>query len=183
MVSERIVKRVVKNLKAFYDKKGVVENGNLTEFVSHDAVAALAMARYLTKSGKFDRYLAVAPEALSYSYFLEAIGVTTLTVKLNTDDNTCHSDDDLSVINNSRTIIIVGRLVAIEGLKAVLAELNRHNPASLSLYLANEKESAKVQELADRFENIYVAQEIVEEKNLDRAVTDFIELFDITVGF
>lgn len=60
--------------------KGYVEGRWLNPLVPMDCIAAWAMARQLTESGQFDRYLAIAPEGHVYGYFFERLGVPVLSV-------------------------------------------------------------------------------------------------------
>jgi hypothetical protein len=81
--------------------RGTVEGPNVNNFVPHDCVAAFAMARLLLGSGKFDSYVAVAPEGHIYGYFLERLGAEVLSVHADYPPTRCSSGDALSVIRGA----------------------------------------------------------------------------------
>lgn len=115
--------------------KGYREGAGVNNFIPHDAVAAFGMARLL--AGKFDRYVAVAPEGHIYGYFFERLGVPVLSVFTDYPPTLCRSEDDLSVLENQRVLLIEDDVVSGRTLQLVVDYLGQFRPALLGLYLGH----------------------------------------------
>jgi len=115
--------------------KGYREGDGINNFTPHHAVAAFGMAKLL--AGKFDRYVAVAPEGHIYGYFFEKLGIPVLSVLTDYPPTLCTSEDDLSVIENQRVLLIEDDVISGRTLQLVVDYMGLFKPASLALYLGH----------------------------------------------
>ena len=97
------------------------------------------MARLLTGSGRFDHYLAVAPEGHIYGYFFERLGAKMLSVFTDYPPTHCESLDDLTVLKAGRVLLIEDDVIAGRTLRLVVAHLGQFSPGSLAVYLGHTK--------------------------------------------
>jgi hypothetical protein len=130
-----LYKKVCEDIRRYCQAKGYREGDGVNNFVPHDAVAAFGMARLLAHW--YDRYVAVAPEGHIYGYFFERLDVPVLSVFTDYPPTRCTSDDDLSVLENQRVLLIEDDVVSGRTLQLVVDYLEQFKPAWLGLYLGH----------------------------------------------
>jgi hypothetical protein len=158
--------------------KGYVSGRNWNPLTPHDSVAALAMARYLTGSGAFDHYLAVAPEGHVYGFFFERLGARVLSILVDYPPTRIDSADDLSAVHGQRVLLIEDDVVSGVSLDLVMKELTRHEPRSVSLYLGREKETQQLQNIPPQIDRVYLAEDCLDQADRGRHESQFFDFFE-----
>jgi hypothetical protein len=150
--------------------KGYQEGSGVNNFTPHNAVAAFGMAKLL--AGKFDQYVAVAPEGHIYGYFFERLGVPLISVHTDYPPTTCKTESDLSLLTNQRVLVIEDDVISGRTLQIVVDLLQTFRPTSLSLYLGHNigiQHLENVPEVIGR-DSVYIAERSLDQmewKNLD----------------
>lgn len=126
---------VCEDIRRHCRAKGYSEGDGINNFLPHDAVAAYGMAKLLVD--RFDRFVAVAPEGHIYGYFFERLGVTVLSAFTDYPPTRCTSEDDFSLLENQRVLLIEDDVISGQTLQLVVKYLSQFKPASMSLYLGH----------------------------------------------
>jgi hypothetical protein len=159
MGASEIRDRVLADVRRHCQAKGYREGEGVNNFVPHDAVAAFAMARSLIGSGRFDRYLAIAPEGYIYGYFFERLGANVLSVFTDYPPTRVESADDLSVLRGGRILLIEDDVIGGGTLRLAVGHLKRFVPASIALYLGHTKGIQHLRNVPTEIERTYVAED------------------------
>ena len=159
MGPSQIRDRVLADVRRHCESKGYHEGPGVNNFVPHDAVAAFAMARSLTGSGLFDRYVAVAPEGHIYGYFFERLGEKVLSVFTDYPPTRSASADDLSVLRGGRVLLIEDDVIGGGTLRIVVAYLNPLAPQSLALYLGHTRGVQHLRNVPGEIDATYSAED------------------------
>ena len=172
-----IYKSVCDNIREHCHAKGYREVPGVNNFIPHDAIAAFGMAKLL--AGKFDRYVAVAPEGHIYGYFLERLGVQILSIFTDYPPTHCTPEDDLSVLENQHVLLIEDDVISGRTLKLVVDYLGTFNPALMSLYLGH---NIGIQHIGNvpreiAYERIHVAERTLDLNHWQELEGDFQAFF------
>jgi hypothetical protein len=159
MIPKDLLDRVLSDVRRHCEVKGYREGAGVNNFVPHDAVAAFTMARRLTGSGRFDRYVAVAPEGHIYGYFFERLGAVVLSVFTDYPPTRCETADDLSVLGGGRVLLIEDDVIGGRTLRLVLAHLGQFAPASVAVYLGHTKGIQHLRNVPAEIVATYVAED------------------------
>jgi hypothetical protein len=163
MGPNQIRDRVLADVRRHCEDKDYREGPGVNNFVPHDAVAAFAVARSLTRSGLFDRYVAVAPEGHIYGYFFERLGAEVLSVFTDYPPTRCESHDDLAVLRGGRVLLIEDDVIGGGTLRLVVGHLRRFSPASLAVYLGHTKGIQHVRNVPKEIAATYLAEDHLDE--------------------
>jgi hypothetical protein len=136
------------------------------------------MARLLIDSRKFDHYLAVAPEGHAYGFFFERLGVPVLSVFADYPPREMTLEDDLSVIQGARVLLIEDDVVTGLTLQLLVATLVTHQPASLSLYLGRRADSQFPEHIPAEIDPTYLAETHLDPADRPRHEAEFVRVFD-----
>jgi hypothetical protein len=153
-------KTVCADISQHCQNKGYCEGPGVNNLVSHDAIAAFGMARYLTSEREFDYYLAVAPEGHIYGYFFERFGFSTMDIFVPYPPVDVEMCDDLSCIKGKRVLIIEDDVMSGKSLQLVVQELLRHESAHIELYLGHSKGIQHPENVSKVIEHIYFTEDI-----------------------
>lgn len=153
------VARVSSQVRGHCQAKGYQEGPWLNPLVPVDCVAALVMAQRLIASGRFDHYLAVAPEGHVYGYFFEQLGAPVLSALVDYPPRRCQVLDDLAVIRDGSVLIIEDDVLSGISLALVVDQVMRFAPRSVSLYLGREKEYQQLHNVPAGITTTYLAEE------------------------
>ena len=164
MGPSQIRDRVRADVRRHCEGKGYREGPGVNNFVPHDCVAAFAMARSLTGSGFFDRYIAVAPEGHIYGYFFERLGAQVLSVFTDYPPTWCESPDDLAVLRGSRVVLIEDDVIGGGTLRLVAGHLRQFAPTSLAVYLGHTKGIQHVRNVPQEIAATYLAEDQLDEE-------------------
>lgn len=156
--------------------KGARPGEGVNNFVPHDAVHAFAMARYLTSRERFDRYVAVAPEGFTYSFFFERLGCEILSLHVDYPPTRCDGSDDLSTIRGSRTLIIEDDVIGGATLRLVVAKLLEHEPSSLELYLGHASFVQHLENVPREIARTFIAERVLDPRDYGRHEREMTEL-------
>jgi len=74
MGTQELLDRVAHQVRSHCAAKGYVSGPHWNPLTPRDSVAAFAMAQALFQGGRFDDYVAIAPEGHVYGYFFERLG-------------------------------------------------------------------------------------------------------------
>jgi hypothetical protein len=159
MVSREVRDRVLAEVRRHCEARGYREGAGVNNFVPHDAVAAFAMARSLTGSGQFDRYLAIAPEGHVYGYFFGCLGADVLSVFTDYPPTRCETADDLTVLKGSRVLLIEDDVIGGRTLRLVVEHLRQYAPASLALYLGHTRGIQHLRNVPPEITATYLAED------------------------
>jgi hypothetical protein len=179
MDMKSIYSAVCENVQRHCLAKGYREGDGVNNFVPHDAIASFGMARLL--AGTFDRYIAVAPEGHIYGYFLERMGIPVLSVFTDYPPTCCTSEEDLTVLENQRVLLIEDDVISGRTLQLVVDFIRQFKPAALALYLGH---NIGIQQLSNvpheiNPENIYVAERSLSQKDWKELEDEFFEFFKL----
>ena len=177
MQTKSIYSEVCKDVQRHCMAKGYLEGNGVNNFIPHDAIASFGMAKLL--AGKFDRYVAVAPEGHIYSYFLERMGFPVLSVFTDYPPTCCTSAGDLTMLENQRVLLIEDDVISGRTLQLVVDFIRQFKPASLALYLGH---NIGIQHLGNvpreiNSENIYVAERSLSQQDWLILEDEFLEFF------
>jgi hypothetical protein len=172
-----LLEQVAEAVRGHCAGKGYVTGWNWNPLTPQNSVAALAMARDLTGSGAFDRYLAVAPEGHVYGFFFERLGAQVLSIFVDYPPTRVESPDDLAAVHGQRVLLIEDDVVSGISLDLVMKEVARHHPNSVSLYLGREKDSQQLHNIPSRIGRVYLAEDCLDPAGRERHESEFIDLF------
>lgn len=180
MKTKSIYSAVCNDVQRHCMAKGYREGNGVNNFIPHDAIASFCVAKLL--AGNFDRYVAVAPEGHIYGYFLERMGIPVLSVFTDYPPTCCTSEEDLTVLENQRVLLIEDDVISGRTLQLVVDYVGQFKPASLALYLGH---NAGIQHLGNvpreiNPENIYVAERALSQKDWMNLEDEFLEFFKLT---
>jgi hypothetical protein len=165
------------DIRAHCAAKGYVSGPHWNPLVPQDSVAALGMARWLLESGRFDDYIAVAPEGHVYGYFFERLGARLLSVFVEYPPKCIQLVDDLTAIRDRSVLLIEDDVVSGVSLELVVRELARFAPRSLSLYLGRDRDSHQFENIPAPIGNVYLAEDCLDPADRGRHEREFVELF------
>jgi hypothetical protein len=177
MVPRAVQERVLADVRRHCQAKGYREGPGVNNFVPHDCVAAFAMARSLTGSGRFDRYVAVAPEGHIYGYFFERLGAEVLSVFTDYPPTRCESRDDLSVLRGGRVLLTEDDVIGSGTLRLVVGHLQQFSPASVAVYLGHTKGIQHVRNVPREITTTYLAEDHLDEGRRQANEAAFAEFF------
>ncbi len=177
MTEGDLLGRVLADVRRHCEGKGHREGPGVNNFVPHDAVAALAVARLLVGSGEFDRFVAVAPEGHVYGYFLERLGAEVLAVTVDYPPTRCESSDDLSVLRGGRVLVVEDDVVGGGTLRLVAAHLGRLAPRSLALYLGHTRGVQHLRNVPAEFAKVYPAEDVLDWREQEADEARFVDFF------
>ena len=180
MQTKSIYTAVCEDVQRHCMAKGYREGNGVNNFIPHDAIASYGVAKLL--AGKFDRYVSVAPEGHIYGYFLERMGISVLSVFTDYPQTCCTSDDDLTVLENKRILLIEDDVISGKTLQLVVDYIKQFNPASLALYLGHNigiQHLSNVPREIER-ESIYVAERSLNQKDWMNLENEFLEFFKLS---
>jgi hypothetical protein len=180
MVSQSLVDHVAELVRAHCAARGYVSGPNWNPLTPRDPVAALAMARSLVQSGRFDHYVAVAPEGHVYGYFFERLGARVLSVFVDYPPRRAEPVEGLAPIRGGRILILEDDVVSGVSLGLVVSELARHAPQSLALYLGREKDYQQMQNVPPSITDVYLAEDHLDPAERERHEAEFLEFFERT---
>jgi hypothetical protein len=177
METKNIYSAVCNDVQLYCIEKGYREGEGVNNFIPHDAIAAFGMAKLL--AGKFDRYVAVAPEGHIYGYFFEQLGIDILSVFTDYPPTRCTSEDELAVLENQRVLLIEDDVISGRTLQLVVDYIEQFKPASLALYLGH---NAGIQHLGNvpreiEGDMVFVAERTLDMKNWMNLEDEFFEYF------
>jgi hypothetical protein len=176
-ISNSLYSAVCEDVRQYCLGKGYREGDGVNNFIPHDPVVAFGIARLL--AGKFDQYVAVAPEGHIYAYFFERLGISVLSVFTDYPPTLCTSVDDLTVLSEKRVLIVEDDVISGRTLQLVVDYLKSFRPASISLYLGHNigyQHIENVPEVIDR-DSIYMAEHVLDQTGREKMEADFAEFF------
>ena len=177
MVSQELLDQIAEDIRGHCAGKGYVSGPNWNPLTPRDSVAALAMARALTQQGRFDAYLAIAPEGHVYGYFFERLGIPVLSVFVDYPPRRVHLVNDLSATRDLRVLLVEDDIVSGVSLELVVRELAIYSPRSVSLYLGREKESQQLQNVSPSITEVFLAEDHLDPAERGRYEAEFVEFF------
>jgi len=177
MISQPLLDRVSDNIRGHCAAKGYVRGPNWNPLTPWDSVAALAMARSLRQSGRFDDYVAIAPEGHVYGYFLERLGSRVLSVLVDYPPRRVDLVDDLSAIRGRQVLLVEDDVVSGVSLALVVNTLASYEPRSLSLYLGRGKDSQQLQNVPASIAAVYLSEDHLDPAERRRYEAEFVEFF------
>lgn len=177
MVPEKLLQWVSDEVRRHCAARGHVSGPNWNPLTPWDSVAALAMAKFLVRLGRFDYYVAVAPEGHVYGYFFEKLGIRILSVFVDYPPRQVKLEDDFSAIRGRRLLVLEDDIVSGVSLNLVVNELANYAPHSLSLYLGREKDSQLLENVPPVIKEVYLAEDLLDPAERGRYEAEFIEFF------
>jgi len=180
MQTKSIYSAVCKDVQRHCMAKGYREEDGVNNFIPHDAIASYGVAKLL--AGKFDRYVAVAPEGHIYGYFLERMGISVLSVFTDYPPTCCTSEEDLTVLENQSVLLIEDDVISGRTLQLMVDYIGQFKPASLALYLGHNIGIQHLDNVPREIEqeNIYVAERSLSQKDWLNLEDEFVEFFQLT---
>jgi hypothetical protein len=182
MVSQRLLDRVAENIRSHCAAKGYVSGPNWNPLTPQDSVAAFAMARWLQQSGRFDDYLAVAPEGHVFGYFFERLGIPMLSAFVEYPPRCVDLVDDCSAIRGRRVLVVEDDIISGVSLALVVSALATYAPRSLSLYLGRDKESQQLENVPELITEVYLAEDHLDPAERGRYDAEFVKFFGSEVS-
>ncbi|MGE3820766.1 MAG: hypothetical protein AB7I30_15240 [Isosphaeraceae bacterium] len=177
MVPPTLLDRVVQRARRHCASKGFVSGPNWNPLEPRDPVAALAMARLLIESRQFDHYVAVAPEGHSYGFFFERLGVGVASVFVDYPPREISQASELSEVGGGRVLLIEDDVVSGLTLELVVAALEAHRPASISVYLGRPADSQCPENVPPSVATVYLAETHLDPACRPRHEEEFIQTF------
>ncbi len=173
-----IYRAVCGAVKSYCEEKGYREGPGVNNFVPHDAILAFGMARHLVRDvDGFDHYLAVAPEGHIYGYFFEQFGVKTMEVHVPYPPDDIKVIDDLSVFRGQRVLLIEDDVLSGKSLRLVVAELLRHEPTQIHLFLGHSRGIQHLENVPVEISRTYLSDEIYTLADVATLEGDFLSCF------
>ena len=156
---------------------GYVEGPNWNPLEPQDPVAALAMARFLIGSDRFDHFLAVAPEGHAYGFFFERLGARVLSVFVDYPPRLVTQAEGLAAVAGGRVLLIEDDVASGMSLRLVLAALESHPPASVSLYLGRLGDGQCSKNVPEVVAEVYLAETHLNPFDRSRHEAEFVQEF------
>ncbi len=175
VISTRLLEQIAEAVRGHCAAKGYIRGPNWNPLVPHDSIAALAMARILTGPGRFDHYLAIAPEGHVYGFFFERLGARVLSISVDYPPTRVNLADELAAIRGGRVLLIEDDVVTGISLGLVMTEVASHEPSSVSLYLGRDRESQQLQNVPPQIDRVYLAEDDLEPASRGRYEAEFLE--------
>jgi NAD(P)-dependent dehydrogenase (short-subunit alcohol dehydrogenase family) len=148
----------------------------VNNLVPHDAILALAMARELAGAGH-DVHVAVAPEGHVYGYFLERLGARVLEVRVGFPPVTIESGLGPSEIEGRSVLVVEDDVMGGATLRLVAAELGRHRPARLDLWLVHSIGIQHPENVPPEYGDVFYAERTLDLRRHDEYEAEFLEEF------
>jgi hypothetical protein len=177
VVTSKLLGRVGDQVRSHCATKGYLGGPNWNPLTPQDVISAHAMARMLTGSGKFDAYVAIAPEGHVYGYFFERLRATVLSVFVDYPPMFVEVGDDLEAIGNGRVLLIEDDIVSGVSLGMVVAALAPYQPRAISLYLGRRGEDQQLQNVHPDIERVYLAEHDLDPAARGRYESEFLNAF------
>jgi len=177
VVADALLKRVAVLAREHCARRGYVEGPNWNPLVPQDAVVALAMARSLIGSRRFDHYVAVAPEGHAYGYFFERLGVRVGSVFVDYPPREVTEADGLGEAAGKRVLLIEDDVVSGVTLALVVAALEAHRPASVSVYLGRRADGQCPENVPQSVAAVFLAESHLDPADRPAFEADFVRFF------
>jgi hypothetical protein len=142
-----------------------------------DSVAAFQMARDLVRGGRFDHYVAVAPEGHVYGYFFERLGLPIRSVYVDYPPRRADAGPELAEVRGGRVLLLEDDIISGESLRLVVAALAPYGPRSLALYLGRDKEDQQLHNVPAPIEAVYLAEDHFDSADRTRHEAEFAAFF------
>jgi hypothetical protein len=178
MVPPELLAQVVRQAREHCAAKGYVEGPNWNPLEPQDPVAALAMARALIASGKFDHYVAIAPEGHAYGYFFERLGARVRSVFVDYPPRQVTGAQELASIAGGRVLLIEDDVASGVSLELIVAALKVHQPASLSVYLGRRASGQCPENVPAGIDAVILAESHLDPADRARHEEEFVCIFD-----
>src|SRR5262249_33016168 len=146
-------------------------------FVPHDCVRAFAMTTFLVGSGRFDHYVAVAPEGHIYGYFFEKLDVQVLSGFADYPPTRFEPVDDLDIIKAGRVLIIEDDVIGGRTLRLVVDALLEYQPKTLALYLGHTRGIQHLENVPPHIDRVYLAEDQLDDADRDQQEAEFVQFF------
>lgn len=174
---KKIYSSVCEDVQRHCIAKGYREGDGVNNFIPHDSLAAFGMAKLL--SGKFDYYVAVAPEGHIYGYFFEQLGIPMLSVFTDYPPTQCTSEENLTVLENQRVLLIEDDVISGRTLQLVVDYIGQFKPASMALYLGHNVGIQHLENVPSAIERnqIYIAERSLSQNDWNMLEKAFVEFF------
>ncbi|MBX9625354.1 MAG: hypothetical protein K2X82_16225 [Gemmataceae bacterium] len=177
MVPPGLVERVVRQAREHCAAKGYVGGPNWNPLEPHDPVAALAVARLLVGSGRWDHYVAVAPEGHAYGFFFERLGVPVGEVFVDYPPRAVTGADGLAVVAGGRVLLIEDDVVSGVSLGLVVSALEPYRPAAVGVYLGRRADGQFPENVPAGMGEVILAETHLDPADRPRHEADFVRIF------
>ena len=158
MVPPGVIERVVRQAREHCAARGYVAGPNWNPLEPHDPVAAWAVARSVVVSGRWDHYVAVAPEGHAYGYFFERLGVVVGSVFVDYPPRQVTEAEGLAAVAGRRVLLIEDDVVSGVSLGLVVAALESYRPAAVGVYLGRRADGQFVENVPAGVSEVILAE-------------------------
>jgi len=177
MISERILERVLADVRSHCLTKGYQEGPWLNPMTPQDCVSSFAMARLIIEEKCVDHCVSVAPEGHVYGYFFEKLGTDVLSVFVDYPPKSLQALDDLRTIRSGRVLIIEDDVISGVTLQMVVGHLKQYSPRSMSLFLGRHKEDQQLEAVPSDIHRIYIAENVLNPSRREHYEGEFVTFF------
>jgi hypothetical protein len=157
-------------------RRGATEGPGVNNLAPHDPTLAWAMARRLAGAAH-DVRVAVAPEGHVYGYFLERLGARVLEVRVGFPPVSIESRLGPSEIEGRSVLVVEDDVMGGATLRLVAAELGRHGPARLDLWLGHSIGIQHPENVPADYGEVFYAERALDLRRYDEYEAEFLEEF------
>jgi hypothetical protein len=179
VVSLKLLEDVSRRAREHCAARGYVSGPNWNPLEPHDPVAAFAVARLLVGSGRFDCFVAVAPEGHVYGFFFEELGVPVHEVFVDYPPRAVTAAGWLSAVVGKRVLVIEDDVVSGVSLGLVVAAVLAHRPLSVSVYLGRRADGQCPENMPEGVGLALLAETLLASVDRPQHEAEFIRHFGI----
>jgi hypothetical protein len=172
-----LVKQVARQAREHCARRGYIDGPNWNPLEPQDPVAALAMARSLIGSGRFDHFVAVAPEGHAYGFFFERLGARVGSVFVDYPPREVTEAEGLFEVAGRRVLLIEDDVVSGVTLALVVAAVEAHRPASVSVYLGRRADGQFPQNVPASVAAVFLAESHLDPTDRPGHEAEFVRFF------
>lgn len=177
MVPEWLLDRVAAQAREHCAARGYIRGPNWNPLTPHDPVAALAMARVLVGSKRFDHYVAVAPEGHAYGFFFQRLGVPVGELFVDYPPRRVTGVERLAPVAGGRVLLIEDDVVSGVSLGLVVTAVLQLRPASVAVYLGRRADGQFPGNVPAAVSRVHLAETDLDPADRPRHEADFIQVF------
>lgn len=154
-------------------------NLEIGHFVHHE-IDSFSSSRRVMEEKEIEVGVAIGPEGFTYATIFNLLGLKVRNIHIDefclSEDRPYKELDDLSVIRGKHTLLIEDDIVTGKTLEKAYAQIKKHSPASISVYLGIPERKQRLENLPKKLRKVYTTPEILDNQQIQIEIDEAIKI-------